>query len=80
MEYFNDYSKELKMVEEYVTVTPSHYRGDEPLSLFKKLGLIQDFCKCNIIKYAIRDKGQEQSDLLKIIHYALISLKEQNNK
>jgi hypothetical protein len=52
----------------------THYKssGVEPIDLYRSLGLFNDFALASIIKYASRQKqkGLNESDLNKIIHYA----------
>ena len=55
----------------------SHYKTGniEPIELIRSLGVLEGFCTGNIIKYASRhNQTFSQTDLLKIIDYALILL------
>ena len=71
----------LKIVQEYVDKTyQGHYVGDDQdktqtLDLLESIGTVSDFCQSNIIKYAARfgkKNGKNKSDLLKVIHYAIL--------
>lgn len=57
-------------------VSPQHYKNKnqiEPLDLIISLGMLEDFCLGNIIKYASRYKAtKQQKDLQKIVDYAYI--------
>lgn len=58
------------------TTSPQHYKNKnqiEPLDLIISLGMLEDFCLGNIIKYASRYKAtKQQKDLQKIADYAYI--------
>jgi Protein of unknwon function (DUF3310) len=75
----------LKDVSEYVTSTyGSHYCGQnqeykniQTIDLMAAKDLAQDFCQANILKYGSRygaKNGRNKSDLLKVIHYAMLLL------
>lgn len=71
----------LKEFQEYVAATyKGHYIGEDniqSLDLIFALGMGKDFCKGNGIKYLARagkKEGQERADLLKTLHYTLLSL------
>lgn len=53
-----------------------HYKTGsvEPIDLYRSLGILDDFCIANIIKYAARQKkkGVNGSDCGKILHYTRI--------
>jgi hypothetical protein len=65
---------------------PKHYTkrtiaGNDVIDMIKVLDL--NFNQGNILKYLLRDKGQDKSDLMKIIDYAqreLNYITEQQNK
>jgi len=65
---------------------PEHYNkrtiaGNDVIDMIKVLDL--NFNQGNILKYLLRDKGQDKADLMKIIDYAqreLNYLTEQENK
>lgn len=65
---------------------PKHYTkrtiaGNDVIDMIKVLDL--NFNQGNILKYLLRDKGQDKADLMKIIDYAqreLNYLTEQENK
>jgi len=64
----------MKTWEELKQSGSGHYKTGEvePIDLYKSLGILQDFALASIIKYAARQKqkGLNQSDLSKIVHYA----------
>jgi hypothetical protein len=69
----------LQAVKDYIFQTyQGHYTSKESktqtLDLLESIGTAPAFCQANIIKYASRfhKKGQEKSDLLKVIHYAIL--------
>ena len=69
----------IKVVSDYISQTyRSHYSNDEKgmqtLDLLESIGTAEQFCQSNIIKYASRykKKSQHKSDVLKIIHYAIL--------
>jgi len=69
----------LQEVRDYISQTyQGHYTSKEnrtqTLDLLESIGTAPAFCQANIIKYASRfnKKGQEKSDLLKVIHYAIL--------
>ena len=75
----------LKDVSEYVTSTyGSHYCGQnqeyrniQTIDLIAAKDLAPDFCQSNILKYGSRygaKNGRNKSDLLKVIHYAMLLL------
>lgn len=75
----------LKDVSDYVTSTyGSHYCGQnqeyrniQTIDLMAAKDLAQDFCQANILKYGSRygaKNGRNKSDLLKVIHYAMLLL------
>lgn len=75
------YSEEetLKEIKDYISQTyQGHYTSKETktqtLDLLESIGTAPSFCQANIIKYASRfhKKGQERTDLLKVIHYAIL--------
>ena len=55
----------------------SHYKtmGIQPIEIFKAMGILEEACVANIIKYVMRykQKGGKQ-DLEKVIHYTEILL------
>lgn len=57
-----------------------HYKTGtvEPIDLYRSMGLFTDFALASIIKYAARQKqkGVNESDMNKIIHYARLLLAE----
>lgn len=60
---------------------PDHYNmATNPIDLIKAMEAsgspLVDFARANIIKYAFRTKGDRKGDLLKIIDYAEIAIKE----
>ena len=64
----------MKTWEEIKQGGSGHYKTGsvEPIDLYKSLGILPDFAIASIIKYAARQKqrGLNESDLSKIIHYA----------
>ena len=75
----------LKEVSDYVTSTyGSHYCGHneeykniQTIDLMAAKDLAQAFCQANILKYGSRygaKNGRNKSDLLKVIHYAMLLL------
>jgi hypothetical protein len=75
----------LKDVSEYVTSTyGSHYCGQnqeykdiQTIDLIAAKDLAPNFCQSNILKYGSRygaKNGRNKSDLLKVIHYAMLLL------
>lgn len=75
----------LKDVSDYVTSTyGSHYCGQnqeykdiQTIDLIAAKDLAPDFCQSNILKYGSRygaKNGRNKSDLLKVIHYAMLLL------
>ena len=76
--YFCDYQKQLKEIEDYVTKVPKHYKSNNPLMMFKDFNILEDFAVGSAIKYLTRykTKGTPKQDLLKAIHYILMLIKE----
>jgi hypothetical protein len=77
--------KILKDIQNYVTGTyQSHYCGQEAnyrdiqtIDLMAAKELAANFCQANILKYGSRygqKDGRNKSDLLKVIHYAMLLL------
>ena len=75
----------IKEISDYVTSTyGSHYCGNneeykniQTIDLMAAKDLAQDFCQANILKYGSRygaKNGRNKSDLLKVIHYAMLLL------
>lgn len=66
----------MKTWEEIKQSGSGHYKTGsvEPIDLYKSLGILPDFAIASIIKYAARQKqkGLNQSDLSKIMHYCEI--------
>ena len=69
----------IKVIQDYISQTyRSHYsneeKGVQTLDLLEAIGTAEAFCQSNIIKYASRykKKSQHKSDVLKIIHYAIL--------
>jgi len=64
------------------TVKPTHYKtsevnGMDVIDLVKHWQL--NFNEGNVLKYLLRDKGQDESDFVKIIDYAQRELKHLRN-
>lgn len=76
--YFSEYSKIIEKFREYSEKTPNHYNAGQPLSLYKEMGILEEFAQGSAIKYIVRykNKGSEEKDLLKAMHYVAILLKE----
>ena len=84
--YFKYHEKEiLKDIEEYVSRTyQGHYTGNshefrnvQTLYLMAAKELASGFCQANILKYGSRygnKAGRNTKDLMKVIHYAIITL------
>ena len=71
----------LAKVEEYINATyGEHYVGEKSniqmLDIWDEMGFAGQACLSNIMKYGYRfgkKKGQEEKDLMKIIHYAILA-------
>lgn len=76
-----DEARLLKEFDEYVASTyGKHYVGEDnvqSLDLIFATGHGDGFCTGNVIKYAARQgkkAGSQRDDILKVMHYALLSL------
>ena len=85
--HFFKYHEEeiLKDIEEYVSSTyQGHYTGSkhefrkvQTIDLMAARDIASNFCQANILKYGSRygsKDGRNQKDLMKVIHYAMLSL------
>ena len=84
--YYKYHEEEiLKDIEEYVSGTyKGHYTGNshefrkvQTIDLMASKDLASGFCQANILKYGSRygnKDGRNKKDLLKVIHYAMLSL------
>ena len=65
---------------EYIKSTyGQHYVGNkqiQTLDVWESMGIAEDMCLGTIVKYAMRygKKDDKRTELLKIIHYAIIAL------
>lgn len=77
-DYFSEYSNVIRKFKEYSEKTPNHYSSAQPLSLYKEMGILEEFAQGSAIKYLVRykDKGSQEKDLLKAMHYVAMLLKE----
>ena len=79
MNYKFDEDKILRLIAEHIDLTYNeHYANNkyQATDIILDSGHGEGFCIGNIIKYAIRygkKQGKNSDDLLKIIHYAMIS-------
>ena len=68
----------LKQLKEYIDSTyTQHYaqRSIQTVDVWDAMGIAQESCLSNIIKYATRfgkKDGHNKKDLLKIIHYTIL--------
>ena len=80
----------LKDIEEYVSRTyQGHYTGTQhefrkvqTIDLMAARDIATDFCQANILKYGSRygsKNGKNKTDLLKVIHYAMLLLHFDNH-
>jgi len=80
MEYKFEEDTNVRLVREYIEDTyTQHYAHSkyQATDMIIDAGHGEGFCIGNIMKYAMRygkKDGKSRSDLLKIIHYALITL------
>jgi len=80
LEYKMDEDKYFDLIKDYINKTyTEHYSNSkyQTIDLIIDSGHGQSFCMGNILKYATRfgkKQGKNRSDLLKIIHYAIIML------
>lgn len=59
----------------------SHKDGIQTTEFIKGMGMLDEFCLTNIIKYTSRygkKDGKNRKDIMKVLHYAIILLS--NNK
>ena len=70
----NVYQARQKGREYCQTEGSTHYKGGvEPFDLMISKGIAEDFCICNMVKYAIRFKNTRNcDDLKKVADYAHI--------
>ena len=79
---FPSINKIVKEIGDYIKSTyGEHYSttkdGFQVQDLFKTLGIGQDFCQANAIKYLCRygkKNGHNRADLLKAVHYVILLL------
>ena len=71
----------LDELQKYIDGTyGQHYAGSQGIQvydLFMSLGIAEDVCRANIIKYASRmgkKNGESRKDIMKILHYAILWL------
>ena len=90
MDKINYKYNEAKLLHEFIsyvdTTYGEHYASDDgvqSMDLISATGKGLDFCLGNVIKYGARygkKAGSNRADIVKIIHYALLALKEHDLK